>query len=108
MIPNETYHFPPNYRGGQLVVEYATVCFRSQEDFGPVGPMEFSASHYTAQDLDSAYHTYDLYPRAEVILSLDYRQRGLGTESCGPGPLEQYKIEPGRYSWSYTLQPLEA
>ena len=28
---------PPSYRGGQLVVEYATVCFRSQEDFGPVG-----------------------------------------------------------------------
>jgi hypothetical protein len=27
---------PRAYRGGQLVVEYATVCFRSQEDFGPV------------------------------------------------------------------------
>jgi hypothetical protein len=26
----------PNYRGGQLVVEYATVCFRSQEDCGPI------------------------------------------------------------------------
>jgi hypothetical protein len=25
----------PNYRGGQLVVEYATVCFRSREDCGP-------------------------------------------------------------------------
>jgi beta-galactosidase len=70
------------------------------------GPMEFSASHYTAQDIDSAYHTFDLHPRSEVILNLDYRQRGLGTESCGPGTLEQYKIKPGRYAWSYTLQPL--
>jgi beta-galactosidase len=70
------------------------------------GPMEFSASHYTAQDIDSAYHTFDLHPRPEVILNLDYRQRGLGTESCGPGTLEQYKIKPGRYAWSYTLQPL--
>ena len=70
------------------------------------GPMEFSASHYTAQDIDSAYHTFDLHPRAEVILNLDYRQRGLGTESCGPGTLEQYKIKPARYAWSYTLQPL--
>ena len=69
------------------------------------GPLEFSASHYTAQDLDAAYHTYDLHPRPEVILSLDFRQRGLGTESCGPGTLEQYKIKPGRYVWSYTLQP---
>jgi len=70
-----------------------------------VGPMEFSASHYTAQDLDSAYHTYDLKPRAEVILNLDYRQCGLGTGSCGPGRLEQYRIKPGRYAWSYTFQP---
>jgi hypothetical protein len=28
--------FPSSYRGGQLVVEYNTVCFRSQEDFGPI------------------------------------------------------------------------
>jgi len=69
------------------------------------GPMEFSVSHYTAQDIDSAYHTYDLKPRAEVILNLDYRQCGLGTGSCGPGPLEQYKIKPGRHLWSYTLRP---
>jgi hypothetical protein len=27
--------FPLSYRGGQLVVEYATVCFRSQEDCRP-------------------------------------------------------------------------
>ena len=26
----------PCYRWGQLVVEYATVCFRSQEDFEPI------------------------------------------------------------------------
>jgi hypothetical protein len=25
--------------GGALVVEYATVCFRSQEDFGPAVPL---------------------------------------------------------------------
>jgi beta-galactosidase len=72
------------------------------------GLLEFSASHYTAQDLDSAFHTYDLNPRAEVILNLDYRQCGLGTGSCGPGSLEQYKIKPGRYSWSYTLRSLGA
>ena len=70
------------------------------------GPMEFSASHYKAQDLDSAFHTCDLKPRAEVILNLDYRQCGLGTGSCGPGTLEKYRIKPGRYAWNYTFQPV--
>jgi Tn3 transposase DDE domain len=36
---------PPSHRGGRLVVEYATVCFRSQKHFGPNGlslPIEIS------------------------------------------------------------------
>lgn len=69
------------------------------------GPLEFSASHYTAADLFASTHTYDLKPRPEVILNLDFRQRGLGTASCGPDTLERYQIKPGRYQWSYTLLP---
>jgi beta-galactosidase len=67
------------------------------------GPLEFSASHFTAQDLFAAYHTYDLKPRPETILNLDFRQRGLGTGSCGPDTLPSYLIKPGRYTWNYIL-----
>jgi beta-galactosidase len=69
-------------------------------------PLEFTASHFTAHDLDAAFHTYDLKPRPETLLSLDLTQRGLGTASCGPETLPQYKIMPGRYTWSYTLRPV--
>ncbi|MBV8141695.1 MAG: DUF4981 domain-containing protein, partial [Verrucomicrobia bacterium] len=97
----------PQEHGNHTDVRWLSLsCEKARLLVEAAGPMEFSASHYTAQDLDAAYHTYDLHPRAEVILNLDYRQRGLGTESCGPGPLEQYKIRPGRYSWSYRLRPL--
>ena len=34
VIPNGTYHFPRAIEGGDLL-EYATVCFRNDEDFGP-------------------------------------------------------------------------
>ncbi|CAN5451286.1 glycoside hydrolase family 2 TIM barrel-domain containing protein [soil metagenome] len=68
------------------------------------GPLEFTASHFRAEDLFAAKHTYDLKPRPEVILSLDYAQSGLGTASCGPGVLEQYTIKPGTYTWSYRLR----
>lgn len=73
------------------------------------GPLEFSASHFTAEDLFAGKHTYDLKPRAEVILNLDYRQSGLGTNSCGPGVLVPYQIPSGRkYQWTYVLQPGKA
>ncbi|XHR27510.1 MAG: glycoside hydrolase family 2 TIM barrel-domain containing protein [Chthoniobacteraceae bacterium] len=68
------------------------------------GPLEFSASHFTAQDLYAAYHTYDLKARPETILNLDLRQRGLGTQSCGPDTLPQYQIRAGRHEWRYTLR----
>ncbi len=68
------------------------------------GPLEFSASHFTANDLYAAYHTYDLKPRPETILNLDFKQRGLGTQSCGPDTLPAYQIQPGKYRWNYVLQ----
>ena len=69
------------------------------------GPLEFSASHYTAQDLFTSTHTYDLKARPEVYLNLDCRHSGLGTASCGPGVLPPYTIKPGRYLWNYALRP---
>ncbi|MEI8312884.1 MAG: beta-galactosidase, partial [Verrucomicrobiota bacterium] len=69
-----------------------------------LGPLEFSASHFTAEDLFAGFHTYDLKPRPETILNLDYRQRGLGTASCGPDTGETYRIPSGRHSWSYLIE----
>ena len=43
----------------------------------------------------------------EIILNLDYRQRGVGTGSCGPTALPPYRIQAGRYEWNYTLQPFD-
>lgn len=69
------------------------------------GSLEFTASHYTAADLFAASHTYDLKPRPETFLSLDFHQRGLGTASCGPDTLDPYKIQPGTYTWDYIIRP---
>jgi len=65
--------------------------------------MSFSASHNTPEDLTAAYHTTDLKPRKEVTLLLDYKQRGLGTASCGPDTLEKYTISAGTHRWKYAM-----
>lgn len=56
--------------------------------------MEASVHHYTAEDFTLAAHEHELTPRAETVLNLDYRQNGLGSASCGPGPLPQYVLNP--------------
>jgi len=65
--------------------------------------LEFNASHFTAEDLYAAKHTTDLVPRAETILTLDCSHRLLGTASCGPDTLKQYRLLKKRYVWRYTI-----
>jgi beta-galactosidase len=69
-------------------------------------PFQFSALHHSDDDLYRAKHTTDLAPRPEVFLNIDAAQRGLGTLSCGPDTLEQYKLLDREYQFSYTLRAL--
>ena len=66
--------------------------------------LHFSASHFSADDLFAARHTFDLSPRPEVILSLDAAHRGLGTASCGPDTLDKYKLLESEYEFGYRLK----
>lgn len=71
--------------------------------FQAAGLIEASVSHYTAHDLYRAKHTTDLVPRPDIQVNLDYAQRGLGTASCGPDTLEQYRIRPGKFALEFAV-----
>lgn len=64
-----------------------------------------SALHYTPQDLTTAAHTYELEPRDEIILHLDLAHHGLGSNSCGPVPLEKYWLKPAPFKFAVRLRP---
>jgi beta-galactosidase/evolved beta-galactosidase subunit alpha len=70
--------------------------------------MNFSAHRFTVEDLENARHTFDLAPREDITLSLDYRQNGLGSASCGPGPLPQYLLHAEEFTFSVLLRPLSS
>ncbi len=71
--------------------------------------LEFSARHYTDADLFACTHTNELdeRKRAKTVLCIDARQRGVGTGSCGPQTLPQYCVDPGAYSFTYSLVPFK-
>jgi beta-galactosidase len=62
-----------------------------------------SATHYRSADLFAAATHTELVPRPEVIVHLDVAHRGLGTASCGPDVLPQYRLAAGRYRFAYRL-----
>ena len=66
----------------------------------------FTAHHYTDAALTAAEHDYELSEEALTVLSLDARMGPLGSNSCGPEPLERdrlYLKEP--VSFSLAIQP---
>ncbi|MEX1105327.1 MAG: glycoside hydrolase family 2 TIM barrel-domain containing protein [Ilumatobacteraceae bacterium] len=67
------------------------------------GGLAFSATHCTVGDLYAAATDTDLSPRPELIVHLDAAHRGLGTASCGPDVLPQYRLAAGTYDVTYRI-----
>ena len=67
-----------------------------------------SAHHYATEDFAQARHAHELVRRDETILHVDHRQSGLGSQSCGPGPLPQYLITEREFSFATVLRPFSA
>ena len=43
----------------------------------------FNCSHYSPKQLTECAHDYELTPLEETVVNIDYKQTGIGSESCG-------------------------
>ena len=84
----------PQENGNKSDVRWAAITNARGAGLLAVGMplLNVGAHHFTTADLTNAQHTYELKRRDATILSLDHLQAGLGSNSCGPGPLEKYLI----------------
>ncbi|MER5911065.1 glycoside hydrolase family 2 TIM barrel-domain containing protein [Streptomyces sp. NPDC001982] len=64
----------------------------------------FTARRWTTEQLDAAAHRSDLVPGDTVWVNLDHGQHGIGSQSCGPGPLPQYylTVRPAEFSFVFS------
>jgi beta-galactosidase/beta-glucuronidase len=70
--------------------------------------LSFSVHRCTAMDIENARHTVEVPHRDELTLNLDYRQRPLGTASCGPGPWQFYELRPEEFTFAIRLRCFDA
>ncbi|CAM5432423.1 beta-galactosidase OS=Streptomyces alboniger OX=132473 GN=CP975_28640 PE=3 SV=1 [Streptomyces alboniger] len=65
----------------------------------------FSARRWTTEQLDAASHLTDLKAGDTVWVNLDHGLHGVGSQSCGPGPLPQYllRAEPAEFSFVFSV-----
>jgi beta-galactosidase len=69
-------------------------------------PFSFNASDYTAEELTAKRHNYELVPCGDTVLCLDYMQSGIGSNSCGPALLPQYRLDAEEFSFALRLTPV--
>lgn len=78
-----------------------------------IQPIAFSALNSSVEDLDPGLtrkqqHTIDLFPRREVYLNVDLKQRGLGGDNTwGELPYRHYRLLDKQYSYSYILRLID-
>ena len=65
--------------------------------------MHFSATHHTAADLYEATTQSELRRREGMVVCVDAAHRGLGTASCGPDVLPQYRLAAERHKFAYRV-----
>ena len=63
----------------------------------------FSYHDFTLQDLTEARHSNELRRSEKKYLYVDYRVRGLGSNSCGPEPEPEYELHPHKFSFSFAI-----
>lgn len=61
--------------------------FESDEGF------EFNISHYSAEALMKAMHIDELAKEDNTIIRIDYKDSGIGSNSCGPDLIEKYRLD---------------
>lgn len=66
----------------------------------------FNASCYTQEELATKMHNFELEKSGFTVLCLDYKQSGVGSNSCGPELLEKYRLNETGFTFAFTLKPL--
>ncbi len=101
-------YIKPQENGNHMKTRFAAVYDIMGRGLVFLGSPEFNfkASHYTSHDLTETLHAHELEARDETIVRIDYRHHGIGTNSCGPNPLEKYEFSDKEFSFGFKMKPV--
>lgn len=96
----------PQENGSHYDCEYVEL---NNSRYGIVASAEkafsFNASYYTQEELEKKTHNYELIESDSVVFCVDYALNGIGSNSCGPVVLGQYRFDDVLFRFQFTLIP---
>ncbi len=67
--------------------------------------ISFNCSHFTPDQLAKTRHDHELVPRKGTVVNLDYKQAGIGSNSCGPGLSPEFCFSEKEFTFKVRLVP---
>lgn len=103
------YYVRPQATGNRTDVRWMQLADEAGEGlaFCSDVPFQFSVIPFTDECLDAATHINQLRREGVVTVHLDAAQAGVGTATCGPGVLPQYRVPVQEYKFRFTIRPLK-
>ena len=92
----------PQEHGNHYGVKYLKMqnglAFYAEDKF------EINVSEYTAEMLTGAMHTNELEKSGFITVRVDYKNAGLGSNSCGPELFEKYKLNDKNIEFGFRIE----
>lgn len=85
---------------GVRMLKIGNLCFESEK-------MEINVSNFTANAIHNAKHTNELKADGFIHLRVDYKDAGMGSNSCGPALLEEYRVNDKDIDFKFTISPIK-
>jgi len=103
------YYVRPQSTGNRTDIRWMQLADESGEGlvFRSDTLFQFSVVPFTDKVLDDATHINELKREGIVTAHLDAAQAGVGTATCGPGVLPQYRVPVRNYTFKFIVSPLK-
>lgn len=95
----------PQENGAHYGTKWAQVYSAAGEGLTFAGDIHFSASPYSIKQLTETAHEYELKADGLTYVKIDYKQSGIGSNSCGPELADEYRLKETEFSFAFTLKP---
>lgn len=99
-------YIKPQENGNHHDCDWARVCGDDMTlGIYAAQPFDFQALPYTAEEMTAKAHNHELEPCGSTVVCVDYRQSGIGSNSCGPELQTKYRLDEERFTFNVLLRP---
>ncbi|MBR6765508.1 MAG: glycoside hydrolase family 2, partial [Clostridia bacterium] len=94
------YIYPQGHGNHTGVKELNVGAFRFTSEKG----LDISVLEYSPTDILKAKHTDELKRQNYTYVRIDYKNSGLGSNSCGPRLSEKYQFNEKEFEFEYNME----